>query len=128
MLVLVDSSFYITCLGRRTDPFDVLDTHADDYDFAVCGIVWLEVLRGRSDPRVCDAFDARFSTMVFLELTPASWRRTAALAWDMDRRGVVLPATDVAIAGCALVHDAMVLTFDRHFHQIPGVSAVDQLV
>jgi predicted nucleic acid-binding protein len=127
MLVLVDSSYYVTCLNRRNDPFATLDTFADDYEFAICGIVWVEVLRGRNEPRVRDAFEARFSTMVFLDLTPGSWRRTAALSWDLDRGGVVLPATDVAIAGCAITHGAMVLTFDRHFQQIPGVSAVDHL-
>ena len=128
MLVLVDSNYYIRRLSRAQQPFDELDAFADEHDFAVCGIVWLEVLRGRSDPKVRDALDARFGTMVFLDLTPASWQRTAALAWDLDRRGVVLPATDLVIAGCAIAHDAVVLTFDRHFHQIPGVSAVDQLV
>ncbi|OHE79635.1 MAG: twitching motility protein PilT [Verrucomicrobia bacterium RIFCSPLOWO2_12_FULL_64_8] len=128
MLVLVDSSYYIRRLSRKLRPFDELDEYADDYEFAVCGIIWLEVLRGRADPGVREALDARFSSMVFLDLTPASWQRTAALAWDLDRRGVVLPATDLVIAGCAIAHDAVVLTFDRHFHQIPGVSAVDQLV
>jgi len=128
MLVLVDSSFYITCLTQRRDPFDLLDEQADDYDFAVCGTVWLEVLRGRSDPNVRDRFDLRFSTMVFLDMTPGAWQRTATLTWGLDRRGVVLPATDLSIAGCAITHDALVLTFDRHFQQIPGIIAVDHLM
>lgn len=128
MLVLVDSSYYLRRLTRRLDPFDQIDALADDYEFAVCGTVWMEVLRGRSDPNIRERFDLRFSTMLFLDMTAGAWQRTAALAWDLDRRGVVLPATDLTIAGCAITHDALVLTFDRHFHQIPGVAAVDHLV
>jgi predicted nucleic acid-binding protein len=65
---------------------------------------------------------------VLLDMTAGAWQRTAALAWDLDRSGVVLPATDLSIAGCAITHGALVLTFDRHFQQIPGVVAVDHLV
>ncbi|HEY0943682.1 MAG TPA: PIN domain-containing protein [Opitutaceae bacterium] len=127
-LVLVDSSFYITHLTQRRQPFETLDKLVERYDFAVCGIVWMEVLRGRSNPAVRAFFDERFATMHFLNLTPAGWRRAAGLAWEMDRRGEIIPATDLAIAACAIEHGATVLTFDKHFRNVPGIVAIDQLL
>ena len=129
-LVLVDSCFYIQLLGQRVNPLARLMTAAEqfEYDFAICGIVWMEVLRGRSDPFVRDRFNAGFETMRFLNLTPQTWQRAAALAWEMDRAGDLIPATDLAIAACAIEHDAVVLTFDRHFQKVPGLLTTDHLL
>jgi predicted nucleic acid-binding protein len=127
-LVLVDSSFFIRRARRAADVFAELEEFADDYDFAICGPVWLEVARGRSDPAVRARFEASFAQMVYLDLSAAGWARAAALAWELDRKGVVLPLPDLAIAAIALEHDALVLTFDAHYDRIPGVLAVSELL
>ena len=125
--ILVDSSFFISRLGERADPLAELERLRLEYDFAINGIVWAEVLRGRSDPHVRDRFDATFSTMLFLNLTPGAQRRVARLAWELDRQGDVIPLTDLIIAVTALEHGAAVLTFDRHFQKIPGLVALSDL-
>ncbi|MFA5265563.1 MAG: PIN domain-containing protein [Opitutaceae bacterium] len=127
-LVLIDSCYYISLLSQRVNPFTLLDEYVPDYDFCICGIVWMEVLRGRSDPFVRARFEERFCTMQFIDLTPAGWQRAASIAWEMDRRGCPIPATDLAIAACAIEHDAALLTFDRHFEGVPGLSVVDKLM
>ena len=125
--ILVDSSFFISRLGERADPLAELERLRLEYDFAINGIVWAEVLRGRSDPHVRDRFDATFSTMLFLNLTPGAQRRVDRLAWELDRQGDVIPLTDLIIAVTALEHGAAVLTFDRHFQKIPGLVALSDL-
>jgi len=55
------------------------------------------------------------------------WEDVEQTLWELDRRSVVLPLTDVVIGCCAQRIDAIVLTFDHHFHQIPGVRATDRL-
>jgi predicted nucleic acid-binding protein len=127
--ILVDSSYYITLLRARTDPLERLTTGDStfEYGIAVCGVVWMEVLRGRSEPAWRDRFNRFFQTSIFLNLTPAAWERVAQLTWELDRKGEVLPATDLMIAACAIEHDVPVLTFDRHFQKIPGVVALDYL-
>lgn len=129
--VLIDSSFFITLLQARSDPLEWLRARSRmallEYDFATCGIVWMEVLRGRSDPNLRDRFNAFFQTAVFLNQTAAVWEKAARLAWELDRNGTVIPATDIAIAACALEHGVPVLTFDKHFRRIPGVAVLDTL-
>ncbi len=126
-VILVDSSFFISRLGERADPLAELHELRLEYEFAINGIIWAEVLRGRSDPRVRDRFDATFSTMLFLNLTPGAQRRAARLAWELDRRGDVIPLPDILIGATALENDAAVLTFDRHYQKIPGLVAVSDL-
>ena len=126
-LLLVDSSYWIRMVALHRDPFDDLESHADDFDFAINGIIWAEVIRGRSDPAACARFEEGFSTMVFLNLTAGSWQRAAKLAWQLDRAGHVIGLPDLAIATSAIENDAAILTFDRHFQSIPGLLVVDDL-
>ena len=55
------------------------------------------------------------------------WEQTEQMLWELDRQGIVLPLTDVVIACCALRIDAVVLTYDKHFSQMPGVRTTQQL-
>jgi predicted nucleic acid-binding protein len=126
-LVLVDSSYYITWQNRRVDPLALLTGLELDYDFAINGIVWGEVLRGRSDPHVRDRYERAFSLTRMLHLTAAGWQRVARLAWELDRRGEIIPLPDIIIGVTALEHGATVLTFDRHYQKIPGLVAVSDL-
>lgn len=127
-LVLVDSSYFITLHRQNQDPLAELERFRHDYDFAVNGVIWAEVVRGRSDPHVRRRYERAFGVARMLGLTPGGWRRVADLAWELDRRGDVIPLTDLIIAATAIEHRAAVLTFDRHFQRIPGVVAVSDLV
>ncbi|MCU0792231.1 MAG: PIN domain-containing protein [Opitutaceae bacterium] len=126
-LVLVDSSYFITLQNRRIDPLAHLSEFELDYDIAITGVVWAEVLRGRSDPHLRDRYEHAFSLARLLHLSAAGWQRMARLAWELDRKGDVLPLTDLIIAATALEHRAAVLTFDRHFQKIPGLVVVSDL-
>jgi len=126
-LVLPDSSFYITATRSGRDPLVELSAHAADCEYAVCGVVQIEVLRGRRDPHVWRRFRDTFAVMNYINTTHATWERIAQLAWSLDRQGLVIPSTDLIIAGCALQVDATVLTYDAHFRAIPGLRVVDQL-
>lgn len=126
-LVLVDSSYYIQMETLRRDPLAILTEFELDYEFAVNGIVWSEVLRGRSDPHVRDRYDRVFALKRMLHLTSAGWQRVARLAWELDRRGEVIPLPDIIIGVTALEHGATVLTFDRHYQKIPGLIVVSDL-
>jgi predicted nucleic acid-binding protein len=126
-LVLVDSSYFITLQNRRIDPLAVLTEYELDYEIAINGVIWGEVLRGRSDPHLRDRYERAFSLARLLHLSASGWQRAARLAWELDRRGEVLPLTDLIIGVTALEHQAAVLTFDRHFQKIPGLVVLSDL-
>ena len=126
-LVLPDSNFYINCARAGIDPFRELGARMDDYEFATCGMVVLEVCRGRSNPVLLQRFRERFAIMPFIGAGATVWEQATQLAWSLDRRGVVLPAPDLLIAACALQAKAAVLTADAHFEEIPGLRVLDRL-
>ncbi|MES2697231.1 MAG: PIN domain-containing protein [Verrucomicrobiota bacterium] len=126
-LVLPDSNFYINSARAGLDPFIALGAHSEQWEFATCGMVVLEVCRGRSNPVILQKFRERFGIMSFLPTGTSTWERATQLAWTLDRRGIVLPSPDLIIAACALQSQAAVLTADAHFSQIPGLTVLASL-
>ena len=101
---------------------------ADMREVATCGIVRSEVGRGMRDVNRLRKFQARWDVMLYVPTDNRLWVEVEALAWEMDRRGKILPLTDLVIACCARRINAVVLTFDAHFSEIPGIVATERIV
>jgi predicted nucleic acid-binding protein len=125
--VLADSSFYIRLLQQREDPLRALALAAATRDLAVCGVVRCEVGRALRPPKVRQQFRAFWDVMINVPTDNRLWEQVEQTLWDMDRGGMTVPLTDAVIACCAQRIGAVVLTYDRHFSQIPGVRATERL-
>ena len=92
-----------------------------------CGVVQAEVLRGTIPMKGRLALLALFDAMQTIQTDAAIWERTISIAWTLDRKGRVLPLTDIIIAASALENDAAVVTLDGHFNLIPGLTVYPAL-
>jgi predicted nucleic acid-binding protein len=119
--LLVDSNVYIDLLRRGIDPSIALLEYFDTLSLATCGMVQLEVLRGVKPPRLQDRLRQFFSVMLYVPADEKLWRAATRLAWELDRRGQVIPGPDALIAASALQLGADVVTADGHFDAIPGL-------
>ena len=121
-MILVDSCLYIRWLRERADIFDALGDHLRRGDLATCGVVRAEVLRGVVSVPARERMELLFSAMHEVAMVTELWTEVAELAWELDRRGEVLPLTDIAIAACAKRAGATVITTDLHFAKVPGLK------
>ncbi len=119
--VLVDSNIFIGLMRLGLDPADQLDAWAGTRDLATCGMVRVEVLRGIRVKKSFDLIEAYINVMLNVPTDNKLWEETAELAWQLDRKGIVLPAQDILIAASARRIEAEVLSDDRHFSSIPGI-------
>ncbi|MDB6007609.1 MAG: PilT protein domain protein [Prosthecobacter sp.] len=119
--VLVDSSFYIGMTRQGKNPLPLLTYLAVDRDLAVCGVIRAEVGRGIRLPKVRDAFHDFWDVMINVQTDSKLWLQAEDLAWKLDRRGKILPLTDIVIACCAMRLGATILTHDHQFLEIPGI-------
>lgn len=126
-LILPDSNVYIDATRAGVDPFGQFAGYLEEWEFATCGMVVLEVCRGLREPSLLQRFRERFGVMIFIPTNNVIWERATHLAWSLDRRGRTLPAQDLIIAACALHAGATVLTADRHFDDIPGLQVLRTL-
>lgn len=122
--VLVDSNVFINLMKFRGDPAPLLYEWAGGRNLAICGMVRVEVLRGVKSPKAYRCLCAFMDVMVNVPASDHLWNEAAELAWKMDRRGVVIPGTDVLIAASAMKIGAAVLTSDAHFSQIEGLRVI----
>lgn len=126
-LVVADSSYYIRAAREKRQPFQEMDRLDDRVDWAISGVIMLEVERGFRIPGVREEFHRRFSTMIYLAALNATWELASELAWKTDRQGLGLPVADLLIASICLQHEARLLTHDRHFQAIKGLKTAHSL-
>jgi len=120
-VVLVDSSVYIQLLRKGKNPVTELAAVFDITEMVTCGVVCVEVLRGVVRPRVRTYLRRFFDMLIDVPMSRDVWRSTEELAWNLDRRGLILPLTDLLIATCAFRAGASLLTYDWHFESVPGL-------
>ncbi len=125
--VLADSSYYIRRMREGQDPLKALALAAATRDLVICGIVRCEVGRALQPSKVRERFRAFWDVMINVPADSRLWEEAEQTLWELDRRGIVLPLTDVVIACSAKRVGAVVLTHDHHFYDIPGVRATDRL-
>ena len=122
--ILVDSNVYIDLLKHRKDPASVIGEWAGQADLVTCGMVRVEVLRGLRNPAFYDRISSFMDVMINVSTPATFWSEASALAWKLDRKGKVIPGTDIIIATCALSLNCAVLTSDKHFAGIEGLKVI----
>lgn len=125
--VLVDSSWYIHQARQGRDPLLELGMVAGTRDIATCGIIVAEVGRGIRRREHLEAYRRAWKEMYWIHSSQEVWERSLELAWELDRAGTILPVQDLHIAACAMECGAVVLTYDRHFENIPGITVTNCL-
>jgi predicted nucleic acid-binding protein len=125
--ILVDSTHYISLLRMGLDPRHELAGWAASGRLHGCGVVRAEVLRGCRHLEIKADLAAFFDLLPEPGLDPNFWREVSELAWRLDRQGVVLPLTDLAIATAAARLSSTIISTDPHFHLIPGLQVLPQV-
>ena len=125
--VLADSSFYIRLMRQGQDPLKSLALAAETRDLAICGVIRCEVGRALRPQKIREQFRAFWDVMINVPTDNRLWERAEQTVWELDRQGIVLPLSDVIIGCCAQRIGAVVLTYDKHFSQIPGVRTTHEL-
>ena len=122
--VLIDSNVFINLMKYRGDPAPWLYRWAGTRNLAICGMVRVEVLRGVKSPKAYRRLNDFMDVMVNVPASNRLWNEAAVLAWKLDRKGLVIPGTDVIIAASAITIGAAVLTSDAHFKRIEGLRVI----
>jgi len=126
-VLLIDSTVYIDLLRARRDPVEALQPWLARDEVLSCGVIRCEVLRGILSKKVHEHMKALFDVLHTVDTDQVTWDRTVDLAYALDRRGVVLPVTDLLIAVCAIRTGATIISADEHFRQVPDLAVLQTL-
>jgi len=120
----LDSNFFIGILRRRKDPFEVLEPYFALVEFAICGMVRMEVLRGIRQPKLLERAREGFSRLTWLPIRESTWDLASEILKELEKMGRPIPVQDVVIAACAREAGAAVVTHDAHFRRIERLEVL----
>lgn len=124
---LVDTNIFITWIRQGQTPVRHLQPFLLAGQTVSCGIIRVEVLRGIINPRVKTELTQLFDVIPEIPLSSSTLKNASDMAWSLDRKGIVLPVTDLLIAACALQARSELITTDSHFSLIPGLVTRKEL-
>lgn len=93
-------------------------------EVVTCGVVLFELLQGIKSPREEALVLNAFQAISHLEMTSILWIKAGRLSSQLRKKGHTLPLSDIIIATLALENSCSLLTVDRHFDAIPGLSVI----
>jgi predicted nucleic acid-binding protein len=121
-MILIDSCIYIPLLRRGMDPAEEFSVLAEEFDIVTCGVVRCEITRGLKTQRARERLSAWLDVQVYVPTMHRVWARAEQIAWETGKMGQTIPLTDAIIAACALESGSALLTLDRHFTWIAGLT------
>ena len=119
-IFLVDTSAWIFALRK-----DFLSIIKDRIEYLLkenaiftTGMVKLELLGGTKSENEFQRLKSRLEALDAVECDAELWDEAYKLAFDLRRKGITVPCTDILIASCALKIGATLVHSDAHFDLI----------
>jgi predicted nucleic acid-binding protein len=110
--------------GRPSRLAEKLEEALVQGEVATCWVVLYELIQGIKNTREEAILLNAFQAVPHLEMTPELWINAGHLSSALRREGVTLPLSDIIIATLALEHKYTLLTIDRHFDLVPGLTLI----
>jgi len=125
-LFLLDTSVWIAALKKEPQPNirEKVEHLLRENLVAIPPIVKVELLGGTRSETEFERLRKRLNSLVDLDIDSKLWNKTARLAYDLRRKGVTVPYTDILIAATAINYSAILLHMDRHFDIIAEKSSL----
>lgn len=120
--VLADTSAWIEYFNSTSKTGNILESLISSDSVVTCGIVIFELMQGIKSEKEKSTILNAISELPYMEMDLNLWQKSAALSSSLRRKGLILPISDIFIAAIALEYNLHVLTLDKHFEQIPGIS------
>ena len=119
-MVLIDTSAWIFALKKNFHPFvkERIEKILTESDVAINGIIELELLGGTRTEKEYERLKSRLDALYYVDSTKSLWDGASELAFDLKRKGMNVPYTDILIAATALQERAILLHADSHFDTI----------
>ena len=116
-LFLVDTSAWIFALRKDFLPAikDRIEYLLKENVIFTTGLVKLELLGGTKSKSEFQRLKLRLDALDSVEWDSALWENAYNLAFDLRRKGITVPYTDILIASCALKIGAILVHADAHF-------------
>ena len=114
---LVDTSAWILALRKDFSPEvkERIDHLLKENSIITTDMVKLEILGGTKTESEFLRLKRRLDALDSVDFDTSLWEKSYDLAFQLRRKGVTVPYTDILIAACALKTGSTVVHADAHF-------------
>lgn len=123
-LFLVDTSIWLYALRKEFNPEikDRIELLLKENWVLIAGIIKLEILGGTKSEIEFKRLKKRLDSLQECKTDIPLWEKAYDLAFQLKRKGVTIPYTDILIAATAMQHEATLLHVDAHFDLVAQYS------
>jgi len=128
--ILLDTNAYTAYLAGDDRVFDVLTQAGLVYmSIFVLGELYSGFKGGRQEKNNLEILNKFLGkpTVQILDATSETAESFATIKYALKKSGTPLPINDIWIASHAMESGSVVITYDRHFTQIPGLRLWDAI-
>jgi len=114
---LVDTSVWIFALRKDFVPpiKERIGELLKDHVVLINGMIKLEILGGVKTKKEFERLKTRLDSLYEVAINSMVWQIAYKIAFELRRKGITVPYTDILIAACALKSRADLIHADRHF-------------
>jgi hypothetical protein len=120
--VLIDTSAWIEFFRGYSKVAETVTSLIETGRASLCGVIYYELLQGAKDGEEALHLPNALSALKYFEITTDVWIQAGHIAAKLRRRGITLPMSDILVGIVAMEHGLQVLTLDKHFSSIPGLT------
>ena len=122
-MIIADTSVWIKYF-REPESQDgrELDSLLRERQVIMVGVVIAEMLQGARSHEELSTLSSLLQDAPCIEASRTTWLRAGEVSMQLRRQGIVIPLTDLLIAGLAQERGHEVYALDQHFQRIPGVT------
>lgn len=123
---MVDTSVWIDYF-RDTDKAlnDFIDRLIDEDTVYINGIIKSELLIGARDSKEYDMTRSNLNCFYTIDLDDRIFEETARIGFQLKRKGITVPLSDLIIAVQCFEHRLILIEKDKHFKKIKESLAIN---
>jgi predicted nucleic acid-binding protein len=115
----VDSTVWVEFFNGADERVKIFLTPKIDEDRVFYnGIILCELLIGALTKKEHEFLKSSFDGFHYLEISNKTFECAGRLGFDLRRKGITIPLTDLIIAAHCMEHKLKLVTLDRHFSMI----------
>ncbi len=123
--IIVDTSIWIEYFKNNQKYVPFIEDSLNLENILISGPIISELLHGVKGEKEYKLLSESISAVPFAECIYDDWIKTGEALYNLKKKGITVPLTDVLISVIAIRHDASILTLDKHFKSIDMIKLIE---
>jgi predicted nucleic acid-binding protein len=119
--IIADTCIWIEFFKGRAPFSDELMQLIKKGQIVITGPIIYELLQGAKNKKDADLIKEVAQALPIVEVATTTWVLAGDLFFDLRRKGVTLPPSDVLLSAVAIENNYSLFTVDNHFNHIPRI-------